>query len=230
MDSARDAGRSVRRAAILTASVGIAYAVLFLISFALLSGTPGPQASDSEIVDFYTREEHRKLVVVGSYLMPFAGVAFVWFIVAFRTWISSSNQLESVVVSNIQLISGCIFVALWFTASATLSTTADSVELASATVEPTIARQLPLYGHTLMFGFALRMAAMFVFTTSTTTRKMRVLPGWFTLAGYGVGLFLLLSATFDPLLAIMFPVWMLTLSALLLTRAVRSHVVQPLSG
>ena len=65
-----------------------------------------------------------------------------------------------------------------------LSTTTVSVEVAGATVEPAIARQLPLYGHTLMFGFALRMAAMFVFTTSTTTRKMRVLPGWFTLAGY----------------------------------------------
>jgi hypothetical protein len=222
-DSPRDDGGAGRRADILTASLGIAYAVLFLISFELLSGTPGPQASDSELVDFYTRAERRRLVLAGSYLMPFAGVAFVWFMVAIRMWISQRSRIDNVLLSNIQLISGSIFVALWFAASATASTTAVGVEFAGSTVEPLIARQFPLYGNTLMFGFALRMAAMFVFTTSTIGRSARILPVWFTLAGYGVGLVLLLSATFDPLLARLFAVWMLVLSALLLLRAAHSR-------
>jgi hypothetical protein len=224
-DSARDAHRSRRREDILTASLGIAYAVLFLISFTLLAGIPGPRASDSELVDFYTRAERRRLIVAGSYMMPFAGVAFVWFMVAIRTWISQSSRTDNVLLSNIQLISGSIFVALWFAASATASTTAVSIEFAAATVEPALARQFPLYGNMLMFGFALRMAAMFVFTTSTIGRSARILPALFTLAGYGVGLVLLLSATFDPLLARVFAVWMLVLSALLLMRAARSATV-----
>ena len=65
----------------------------------------------------------------------------------------------------------------------------------------------------------MRMAAMFVFTTSSIARSAGVLPRWFIYLGYLVGLFLLLSATFSPLLVLIFPVWLLTLCALLLWRA-----------
>jgi len=134
-------------------------------------------------------------------------------------WISQSNRREDILLSNIQLVSGILYVALFFASAATSSATAASVEFADATVAPDVARQLPLYGNALMFVFAARMAAMFVFATSNIGRANRVLPRWFTLLGFAVGVFMLLSASFTPLLILVFPVWMLGLSFLLLLRA-----------
>jgi hypothetical protein len=47
------------------------------------------------------------------------------------------------------------------------------------------------------------------------------LPRWFTLAGFVVGVFMLLSASFTPVLVLVFPAWMLTLCVLLFLRARR---------
>ena len=60
---------------------------------------------------------------------------------------------------------------------------------------------------------------MFVFTTSNIGRTTEVLPRWFVLLGFAVGLFLLLSATFSQLLVLVFPIWILILSVLLTMRA-----------
>jgi hypothetical protein len=210
--------QSARRAAMLTAGVGIAHAVLFVLSFWLLAGTPGARAPDVEIREFYGSEARRRLTLVGLYIMPFAGISFVWFIVALRMWISHNLNRENVLLSNVQLVSGILFVAMFFASAATSAAAAASAEYADA-IDPDMARQLPMYGQTLMFVFALRMAAMFVFTTSNIARAAGILPRWFTLAGFGVGLFLLLSATFTTLLALVFPLWMVCLCSLLIVRA-----------
>jgi hypothetical protein len=153
--------------------------------------------------------------------MPFAGIAFLWFIVALRMWISVSAGRENILFSNVQLMSGILFLALFFVGAAATAATATSVELSAAQVDPAVARQLPLFGSTLLLVFAMRMASVFVFTTSTIGRTTGVLPRWFTFAGYAVGAFLLLSATFSPALVLVFPVWVLILSILLLLRARR---------
>jgi len=210
---------TVRRAAILTASVGIVHALLFLLAFWLISGTPGTRAGDAEVREFYAADLSRRLTLVGLYIMPFAGIAFVWFIVALRMWISHSQRREDALLSNVQLVSGIVFVALFFAAAATSAATAASVEFEGATVDTAIARQLPAYGNTLMLVFAMRMAAMFVFTTSNIARGAGILPRWFTLIGFVVGAFMLLSASLSPLLALVFPGWMLCLCTILLLRA-----------
>jgi hypothetical protein len=63
----------------------------------------------------------RRFVLVGLYLMPFAGIAFVWFIVALRMWEEGSSHRRSVLQSNLQLISGIVYVALFFVAAAASS-------------------------------------------------------------------------------------------------------------
>jgi hypothetical protein len=153
--------------------------------------------------------------------MPFSGIAFIWFIVALRMWISGSVRRENVLLSNIQLVSGILFLAMYFAAAAAFSSMAAAVEFADTGVEPSFARQLPLYGSALIFVFAMRMAAMFIFTTSSIARSAGILPRWFTYAGYAVGLFLLLSATFSRALVLAFPLWVLLLCAFLWSRARR---------
>jgi hypothetical protein len=212
-------GRSLRRAAYLTAGVGAAHAVLFLLSYYLLSSTPGPDASDAAIVIFYNSAGRRLVILAGLYVMPFAGIAFMWFIVALRMWISAGGRPENYLLSNMQLVSGILYVAMFFVAAAAHSTVAASTEFSSSQIDPVVARQLPQYANTLLLVLAMRMAAMFVFTTSNIGKMAGVLPRWFVYLGFAVGLFLLLSASFSNLLVLVFPVWLFTLCLLLMWRS-----------
>ncbi len=209
-------GPSLRRAATLTAAVGVAFSLLFVLAYLLTRGVPGAQATDAEIIAYYNSGEQTLPVVVGLYLLPFAGMAFLWFIVTLRMWAAASVRSLSVLLSNLQLISGIAFVALFFTGAAATSVLAVSSQLARGPVDPGAARQFPVFGESLILFFAMRMAAMFVFTTSGIGRSARILPRWFALIGYAVGLLLLLSATFSPLLVLVFPAWVLALSLILL--------------
>jgi hypothetical protein len=161
------------------------------------------------------------MTIVGLYVMPFAGIAFLWFIVALRTWISGTIRRENVLLSNVQLVSGIVYIALFFAAAGSYSVVAASVEFSDAQVHPELARQFPQFGSTLFLVFALRMAAVFVFSTSTIGRTADVLPRWFTISGYGVGLFLLLTASFYKWFVLVFPIWVLVLGVLLFLRARR---------
>jgi hypothetical protein len=98
---------------------------------------------------------------------------------------------------------------------------AASVEFSDGDIDPVVAQQFPQFGNTLVLVFALRMAAMFVLTTSTIGRTSRVVPPWFAWSGYVVAVFLLLSASLESWLALVFPIWLLVLSGLLLRRARR---------
>jgi hypothetical protein len=96
---------------------------------------------------------------------------------------------------------------------------AAGAEYGNTPINPDVATLLPTYGDTIMFVFAIRMAAMFIFTTTSIARSAHVLPRWFVVLGYVLGAILLLSTTFSTVLALVFPVWLLVLSALLFQRA-----------
>ncbi|HEY7732704.1 MAG TPA: hypothetical protein VH950_17630 [Gaiellaceae bacterium] len=212
-------GRSLRTAATITAVVGALHAILFLLAWWLLSDAPGADAPDAEIVEYYGSASSRRTLLVGLYLMPFAGMAFVWFIVALRMWEEGTTHRRSVLQSNLQLISGIVYVALFFVGAAASSVVAGSVQFADGETDPEFARQFPVFGTTVIFVFAFRMASMFVFTTSALLLRAGVLPRWFAWSGYAVATFLLLSASFVQWFVIVFPIWLLVLSALLLRTA-----------
>ena len=211
-------GPTLRRAAYLTIGLGVAFSLLYFLSYYLLQQTPGPEATDAAIVAFYSAGGQRRLILIGLYVMPFAGIAYLWFIIALRLWIANSAQRISPLLSNVQLVSGVIFIGLLFTAAAASAATAASVEYAQGVFDPMFARQLPLLSSTILLVFAMRMAAMFVFTTSNIGRATGLLPRWFVTLGFAVGLFLLLSASFNKLLALVFPLWILCLCAIMFLR------------
>ena len=213
--------RSLRKAAHLTAAMGIAHAVLFLLSFWLVSDVPGPKASSQEIIAYYGSDQNRRPILVGLYVMPFAGIAFIWFIVALRMWTSGQVRRENVLLSNVQLVSGILYIALFFGGAAASSALAASVQFAQGTVDPDTARQFPQLGSALVLVFGMRMAAMFVFSTTNITRSVGIIPKWFAIIGFVVGLGLLLSATFNRALVLVFPIWILVFCSLLIRRARR---------
>jgi len=212
-------GRSLRQAATLTAIVGVVHAILFIVAYFLLAQVPGPEATDEEIYAYYSSSSGSLPSLVGLYIMPFAAIAFMWFIVALRMWETFSVRRENLLYSNLQLVSGILYVAMLAVGAAAQGVLAASAAYATGPIDPVVARQFPQYGSTILIVFATRMAAIFVFTTSSIGRTTGVLPRWFAYVGYVVGLFMLLSATLHPALALVFPTWLLGLSAILLIKA-----------
>jgi hypothetical protein len=210
---------SLRNAAILTACAGGAHAVLFLLALWLLAQVPGTGDSNEEVIAYYSSSEKRLSTLVGLYVMPFAGIAFLWFIVALRMWIAAVGSREDALLSNIQLVSGILYIGLLLTAAAANSVVAASVEFEDGEIDPVWARLLPQYGNTLLVVFALRMGGTFVLVTSRLVLTSSLLPRWFGYAGLLAGVAMLLTATLNVWLAVMFPTWMLFLSILLLNRA-----------
>ena len=212
---------SLRKAAYLTASVGILHASLFLIAILMLAQAPGVNASDEALTSFYSSSgERRWLLFAGLYLMPFAGIAFIWYIVALRAWSRGYIRRENVLLSNVQFVSGIIYTSLFFAAAASSSVTAASAEFSSH-IDPEVARQFPQFGSALLLVFAMRMAAMFVLSTLNIMRPTRLLPKWFVIASYLVALFLLLSATLNPWWVLVLPIWIVVYCLLVIERARR---------
>jgi hypothetical protein len=205
----------------LLVAVGALHALLFLLAYALLTSTPGARASDEELLAFYAGGDQRRLVLVGLYVMPFAGIAFLWFNAALRARLLAAGRPGTELVGGLQLASGILYVALFFAGAAAASVTAVSVEHSAAELDHMVARLFPQYGATLLLVFGMRMAAMFVFTTSRLGRLAGALPRWFEHVGLVTALFLLLSTGFSRALVLVFPLWLLLLCALIHARARR---------
>jgi hypothetical protein len=211
----------VRQAAMRTAAIGLVHSLLLMAgALLLMTQTPGIDASDEELIAFYQDPERRRIVVVaGLYLIPFAGIAFIWFFVALRMWISASAPRLNLLLSNVQLVSGIIYTTLILAAGGAMSVMATIVELSDQAVDPLLARQFPQYGAALLLIFAMRMAAMFVLTTTNLGRLSGILPRWFILIGFVVAGVLLFTASLSSGLVLLFPVWILVFCAVLFDRA-----------
>jgi hypothetical protein len=172
-------------------------------------------------------------VLVGLYVLPFAAVAFLWFIALLREWVLASSRRVNRLLSNVQSVSGIAFITLAFAAAAASTVTAAAVEFTDAPLDPGEARQFPIYGDVLLFIFGMRMAAVFVMATTNLGRSADVFPRWFVVASIAVALFLFLSASLSLWLVLVFPLWMLALGGLLFFKArqiPKGLVVPPVSG
>jgi hypothetical protein len=149
------------------------------------------------------------------YLAPFAGIAFVWFLAALRAWVAGQARRQRVLLAEVHLISGALYVAFLLVASAAVSAGAAGVEFAGVAISPAFVREFAEFSSALSYVFAIRMAAICAATTSTMVRSEDLLPRWFTVVGYVVALFLLLSVSFTVVLVVLFPLWVVALCAVL---------------
>lgn len=153
-------------------------------------------------------------VRIAAQLVPFAGIAFLWFIGVLRNRIGA---LEDQFFATVFLGSGLLFVASLFA----------SAGLSGALVQAATEGHLQnLEGDTyylarLLTGsflnvFAVKMAGVFTISTSTIVLRTGVLPRWVAFSGYGCAAVLLLVITNWPWIALLFPFWILILSARIL--------------
>ena len=67
--------------------------------------------------------------------------------------------------------------------------------------------------------YAIRMAAVFMMSLATIWLKTGLMPRWLVVVSYLVAVALLIASDLSMWLMLTFPIWMLVVSGLLLTRA-----------
>jgi hypothetical protein len=214
-DTAANDHLTHRQASRLTSALGTAFAVLFLAGLAMVTRTPGVHATDADLATFYASGERRLIVLSGLYVLPLAAVAFLWFIAALRQWVEMSSRTIDHLLATVQMLSGVAFITLAFAAAGAITIVANGIELASLPVDPTVARQFPLYSRTLLIIFGMRMAALFVTTTAKLGHEAQLFPRWFVFGSYGVAAALFLAATLNVWLVVVFPLWVLVLNGII---------------
>lgn len=171
---------------------GIVFAVL-LAAAIVLARIALPEGGGADRVEVTAGQ--RSAVTVAVQLVPFAGIAFLWFMGALR---AHAGEAEDRFVSTVFLGSGLVFVACLFGAAAGAGTVLDSDQ------PQEFGRH---FAYTLLTTYAMRMAAVFVFATSTIGRKLGVFPRPLALAGYLAGLVLLVVGSSVPWSELVFPAW-----------------------
>lgn len=190
------------------AAAGVLFALLFgtalvLIRLALPEGAePGSQ---------WLREGSTNLKVAAT-IMPFAGIAFLWFMGVVRDGL---GRYEDKFFSTVFVGSGLLFLAMMFVASGV----GAGLERSDAAAHPDVATFGQMVLLTVSKTYALRMAAVFMISLATIWLKTGLMPRWLVGVTYLVAVGLLLASDISMWLVLAFPIWVLVVSLLLLIRA-----------
>lgn len=147
-------------------------------------------------------------------LMPFAGIAFLWFLAVIRAHLGSRDDRF---FETVFLGSGLIFVATMFTAAAALKAVllVDSV---ATPLPPEVIAFAWAFASVVLGVFGAKMAAVFTFAAATAGVRARSLPRWLAVVGYLTGLSLLFIPPLPDLAQFLFPGWVALVSILVLVR------------
>ncbi len=176
------------------AFAGLAFSGLYLASFLAVRGLPQASRTDTEILRYYASNDVDYLKLVTLYLIPFAGIAFLWFLAAFRDRIVRLAGTESTMLSTVQILSGAIYVAMQFSAAASIVTVALSLD--SGVPSPTdveAVRPFLVLADTILVVFALRAAAVFMMAGTTRALRAGLFPRWFGLLSYLLAIVLVVT-------------------------------------
>jgi hypothetical protein len=223
---ARAATPGTSAAARIAAISGIVFAVLLVVALVLLHRAPSLGDPDATYAAFYASGGDQLFVAIGLYLVPFAGIAFLWHMTAMRTVLDTLTPAPSAMAHGLNLLAGTIFVTLLFAGTAAVGAIAFGVYFGHTPAEdPAVARALTAVGYGLVFVFAVRGAGMFALTTTTLLRNAGVLPKIAALVAYLLAAFLLLAVTKNPVAVLVFPAWVVLVSVFLLRHARRTAAV-----
>jgi hypothetical protein len=193
---------------------GLAFTVLFVGSLLLLRRHPGAGSSAEEIADWYLRRGATSIALVGLYMAPFAGIAFLWFIAVIRNRI---GQYEDQFFSTVFVGSGLLFVAMLFAAAAAAGAPLATVKFQDAPVpSPDAVGLARALAYAFLFVYGTRVAAVFVIVVSTIGLRTGALPRWLALVGYAMAAVLLVGVSYYQLIVLLFPAWVAAVSVVIL--------------
>lgn len=196
------------------ALAGFVFSILFAIGWLLLQRSPPVGAADKEILDYFTSVGGRRNSrLAGLYVIPFAGIAFIWFMAALRDRIVRAGGREHAVLSTVQLISGTVFVAALFAVGAAeLSTVWVAESAGGPTLDIDAARGIIALGAATAQIVAIRASAVFIAVSTTRAMRAGLFPRWFCYTGFAMALALLVVATTWRPVVLVIPAWVLAAS------------------
>ncbi|MEI8373203.1 MAG: hypothetical protein WCJ35_10270 [Planctomycetota bacterium] len=191
---------------------GIVFSVLYITSLVLVRLAVPADPKDPGI--WLADPAYRNWVCIALNLVPFTGIAFLWFMAVLRNRV---GLLEDRFFATVFLGSGLLFVVMMFAAGAVsrglLETFATPGRLSADSETYVVGRAI---AHSLMNTFGMKMAAIFMFVTSMIGLRTAVLARWVSFAGFSFGLILLLVVTDFAWIALVFPFWVLLVSIYIL--------------
>ena len=205
--------RTPRAAAI----AGIIFSLLFMTTqFIVWVSIPAnPLGPAAAVVN------HLKTLSFSLNLLPFAGIAFLWFIAVVRDRL---GEREDRFFATVFLGSGLLFIAAVFNAAASaggiimvLASGSKNLIQSGAYVLARAEIQQAMHIH------AMKMAGVFMITTSTISLRTRMFPRWMVFLGYALAIMLLLSVGTIEWIPLVFPLWVLLISIYILAENLRGQ-------
>jgi hypothetical protein len=147
-------------------------------------------------------------------LVPFAGIAFLWFMGVVRDRL---GLLEDQFFSTLFFGSGLLYLAMVFVGAAL----AGGI-LTAHSMNPGFVTEggVYIFARAMIFRinnvYSIRMAGMFMFVLATIWLRTDILPRWLAFSTYALALVLLVSVGFLPWVTTIFPAWVLLTSAYIL--------------
>ena len=184
------------------ALAGVIFAILAIVGLGLVRyAIP----ADARKPGVWLAEPHRLSAVRFALdLVPFAGIAFLWFVGLLRNRL---GELEDRFFATLFLGSGLLFVASLFGAAAVTDGLIESA-VAGHTGGETYYFGRTI-GDALLNLFAMKMAGVFIFSMCTLGLRSAIFPRWIAYTGYACGFMLLLIIANWRWIALIFPLWML---------------------
>lgn len=214
-----DQERTLTRARLTTpraaAIAGILFSLLLITSLVLirLAVPLNPQDSGDWLADGW------RMVSLALNLLPFAGIAFLWFIGVVRDRL---GEYEDRLFATVFLGSGLLFLAMLFASAAVAGGT---LQMYGTTPSMLIESGMYAFGRTVTYEiinvYTMKMAGVFMITTSTLSLRTGIIPCWMAYLGLALALFLLFSLGFFAWAPLVFPLWILLISVHILLANLR---------
>jgi hypothetical protein len=156
-----------------------------------------------------------RAVTVALNLVPFAGVAFLWFIGVLRDRLA---QLEDRFFATVFFGSGLLFLAMLFAAAAVIGAIVlvGSISTPQELMNSTTFRFARATSYIIANVYAIKMAAVFMISTSTVVIRTGIAPRWIAFLGFLLALFLLMGSFFISWSFAVLPFWVFLISVYIL--------------
>jgi len=177
------------------AIAGILFSILLILAFWLLriSVPDDPQESGA-----WLKTEPSKVALAVN-LIPFAGIAFLWFIGALRDHLGERDDKFFAMLFAAAAVAGALIISFGGHTGMT--------EINSATFH--FARAA---AYNMMNVYAVKMASVFIITTSTLAIYTGFAPRWLAILGYALAFLLLFGSYYLSWSFVVFPLWVLVMS------------------
>lgn len=192
------------------AVAGILFSVLFIISLWLLRlSIP----SDPTEVGAWL-ETSAERVTIALNLIPFIGVAFMWFLGVMRDRLGA---MEDKLFATVFLGSGLMFLGMTFVAASAVAASILAYNAAPNDMFRASAFAFArAFTYDIMHIYAFKMAAVFMMTTSTLAIWTKITARWIPILGYAAAAFILVGSGYVDWALFVFPLWVLLVSIYIL--------------